>query len=129
MPPRSNSPICERSLDLTLIEIGRRDIPQCSPKHFFTQMFYRTFSGGQRPRLAFHSRPEPQVTAKPQLFNPVSPVPKYHCTSFMRLKNLYIVNKEAPGTKPKVLTGSDGILLIRQEIIQSSVSNYWQQGE
>src|SRR5450759_4638736 len=50
MPPRSNSPICERSLDLTLIEIGRRDIPQCSPKHFFTQMFYRTFSGGQRPR-------------------------------------------------------------------------------
>src|SRR5450759_4626985 len=49
MPPRSNSPICERSLDLTLIEIGRRDIPQCSPKHFFTQMFYRTFSGGQRP--------------------------------------------------------------------------------
>src|SRR5450759_255781 len=50
MPPRSNSPICERSLDLTLIEIGRRDIPQCSPKHFFTQLFYRTFSGGQRPR-------------------------------------------------------------------------------
>src|ERR1035437_1515536 len=50
MPPRSNSPICERSLDLTLIEIGRRDIPQCSPKHSFTQMFYRTCSGGQRPR-------------------------------------------------------------------------------
>src|ERR1035437_8534710 len=50
MPPRSSSPICERSLDLTLIEIGRRDIPQCSPKHFFMQMFYRTFSGGQRPR-------------------------------------------------------------------------------
>src|SRR5450756_63958 len=51
MPPRSNSPICERSLDLTLIEIGRRDIPQCSPKHFFMKAFYRTFSGGQRPRL------------------------------------------------------------------------------
>src|ERR1035437_477600 len=32
-------------------------------------------------------------------------------------------------TKPKFLTGSDGILLIRQEIIQSSISNYWQQGE
>src|SRR5450759_785414 len=31
--------------------------------------------------------------------------------------------------KPKFLTGSDGILLIRQEIIQSSISNYWQQGE
>src|SRR5664280_2546765 len=30
---------------------------------------------------------------------------------------------------PKFLTGSDGILLIRQEIIQSSISNYWQQGE
>src|ERR1022692_4056479 len=50
MPPRSSSPICERSLDLTLIGIGRRDIPQCSPKHFLMQMFYRTFSGGQRPR-------------------------------------------------------------------------------
>ena|ERR1035437_10236751 len=45
----------------------------------------------------------------------------------------------APGTpqrtlhtltfRPKFLTGSDGILLIRQEIIQSSISNYWQQGE
>src|ERR1035437_5779019 len=32
-------------------------------------------------------------------------------------------------TNPKFLTGSDGILLIRQEIIQSSTSNYWQQGE
>src|ERR1035437_8972808 len=32
-------------------------------------------------------------------------------------------------TRPKFLTGSDGILLIRQEIIQSSISNYWQQGE
>src|SRR5665811_669630 len=31
--------------------------------------------------------------------------------------------------KPKFLTGSDGILLIRRGIIQSSVSNYWQQGE
>src|ERR1035437_8212229 len=31
--------------------------------------------------------------------------------------------------RPKFLTGSDGILLIRQEIIQSSISNYWQQGE
>ena len=30
---------------------------------------------------------------------------------------------------PKFLTGSDGILLIRRGIIQSSVSNYWQQGE
>src|ERR1017187_9246370 len=49
MPPRSSSPICERSLDLTLIGIGRRDIPQCSPKHFLMQMFYRTFSSGQRP--------------------------------------------------------------------------------
>src|ERR1035437_1891563 len=49
MPPRSSSPICERSLDLTLIGIGRRDIPQCSPNHFLMQMFYRTFSGGQRP--------------------------------------------------------------------------------
>src|ERR1035441_2404639 len=49
MPPRSSSPICERSLDLTLIGIGRRDIPQCSPKHFLMQMFDRTFSGGQRP--------------------------------------------------------------------------------
>src|ERR1035437_8951190 len=34
-----------------------------------------------------------------------------------------------PIIKPKFLTGSDGILLIRQEIIQSSISNYWQQGE
>src|ERR1035437_4695583 len=49
MPPRSSSPICERSFDLTLIEIGRRDIPQCSPKHFIMQMFYRTFSNGRRP--------------------------------------------------------------------------------
>src|ERR1035437_2016935 len=31
--------------------------------------------------------------------------------------------------RPKFLTRSDGILLIRQEIIQSSISNYWQQGE
>src|ERR1035437_8895730 len=38
---------------------------------------------------------------------------------------------ERSGTafRPKFLTGSDGILLIRQEIIQSSISNYWQQGE
>src|ERR1035441_8175029 len=49
MPPRSSSPICERSLDLTLIGIGRRDIPQCSSKHFHTEAFYRTFSGGQTP--------------------------------------------------------------------------------
>src|ERR1017187_634543 len=49
MPPRSSSPICERSLDLTLIGIGRRDIPQCSSKHFHMEAFYRTFSGGQRP--------------------------------------------------------------------------------
>src|ERR1035437_7254239 len=49
MPPRSSSPICERSLDLTLIGIGRRDIPQCSSKQFHTEAFYRTFSGGQRP--------------------------------------------------------------------------------
>src|SRR5208283_1801726 len=49
MPPRSSSPICERSLDLTLIGIGRRDIPQCSPKHFRMEVFYRTFSDGQRP--------------------------------------------------------------------------------
>src|ERR1035437_3842246 len=49
MPPRSSSPICERSLDLTLIGIGRLDIPQCSPKHFRMEVFYRTFSGGQRP--------------------------------------------------------------------------------
>jgi hypothetical protein len=33
------------------------------------------------------------------------------------------------GARPKFLTGSDGILLIRRGIIQSSVSNYWQQGE
>src|ERR1035441_2674961 len=52
MPPRSSSPICERSLDLTLIGIGRRDIPQCSSKHFHMEAFYRTFSGGQRPRTA-----------------------------------------------------------------------------
>ena len=32
-------------------------------------------------------------------------------------------------SNPKFLTGSDGVLLIRQEIIQGSVSNYWQQGE
>src|SRR5664279_642352 len=50
MPPRSSSPICERSLDLTLIGIGRRDIPQCSSKHFHMEAFYRTFSGGQRRR-------------------------------------------------------------------------------
>src|ERR1035441_6872387 len=49
MPPRSSSPICERSLDLTLIGIGRRDIPQCSSKHFHMEAFYQTFSGGQRP--------------------------------------------------------------------------------
>src|ERR1035437_7378374 len=49
MPTSSSSPICERSFDLTLIEIGRRDIPQCSPKHFIMQMFYRTFSSGRRP--------------------------------------------------------------------------------
>src|ERR1035438_4656846 len=52
MPPRSSSPICERSLDLTLIGIGRRDIPQCSSKHFHMEAFYRTFSGGQRPSWA-----------------------------------------------------------------------------
>src|ERR1035441_2808909 len=50
MPPRSSSPICERSLDLTVIGIGRRDIPQCSSKHFHMEAFSRTFSGGQRPR-------------------------------------------------------------------------------
>src|ERR1039457_2792000 len=50
MPPGSSSPICERSLDLTLIGIGRRDIPQCSSKHFHMEAFYQTFSGGQRPR-------------------------------------------------------------------------------
>jgi hypothetical protein len=31
--------------------------------------------------------------------------------------------------RPKFLIASDGILLIRREIIQNSVSNYWQQGE
>src|ERR1035437_3426655 len=36
---------------------------------------------------------------------------------------------ESSSARPKFLTGSDGILLIRQEIIQSSISNYWQQGE
>src|ERR1039457_1743771 len=51
MPPRSSSPICERSLDLTVIGIGRRDIPQCSSKHFHMEAFSRTFSGGQRPRV------------------------------------------------------------------------------
>src|ERR1035437_6459735 len=30
---------------------------------------------------------------------------------------------------PKFLTGSDGILLIRQEIIQISITTYWQKGE
>src|ERR1035438_6580559 len=49
MPRRSSSPICERSLDLTLIGIGRRDIPQCNSKHFHMEAFYQTFSGGQRP--------------------------------------------------------------------------------
>src|ERR1035438_10495672 len=53
MPPRSSSPICERSLDLTLIGIGRRDIPQCSSKHFHMEAFYQTFSGGQRPSKVF----------------------------------------------------------------------------
>src|ERR1035437_6906188 len=53
MPPRSSSPICERSLDLTLIGIGRRDIPQCSPKHFLMEVLYRTFSGGRRPSWHF----------------------------------------------------------------------------
>src|ERR1035441_4360888 len=48
MPPRSSSPICERSLGLTLIGIGGRDIPQCSLKHFLMQMLYQTFSGGHR---------------------------------------------------------------------------------
>src|ERR1017187_4194632 len=43
MPPRSNSRICERSLDLTLIGIGQRAIPQCSQKHFFMEAFYRMF--------------------------------------------------------------------------------------
>src|ERR1035437_5549441 len=61
MPPRSSSPICERSLDLTLIGIGRRDIPQCSPKHFLMEVFYRTFSGGRRhsgtPRLDTNFNP------------------------------------------------------------------------
>src|SRR5471030_3055221 len=51
MPPRSSSPICERSLDLTLIGIGRRDISQCSSKHFHMEAFYRTFSGGHRPSV------------------------------------------------------------------------------
>src|ERR1035441_2477080 len=37
------------SLDLTLIGIGRRDIPQRSSKHFHMEAFYQTFSGGQRP--------------------------------------------------------------------------------
>src|SRR5471032_2220044 len=55
MPPRSSSPICERSLDLTLIGIGRRDIPQCSSKHFHMEAFYRTFSDGHRPRSLVHA--------------------------------------------------------------------------
>src|SRR5450759_5162136 len=65
MPPRSSSPICERSLDLTLIGIGRRDIPQCSPKHFFMEAFYRTFSGGRRPS---------PVVLRPSELVPVLPV-------------------------------------------------------
>src|ERR1035437_6824013 len=40
-----------------------------------------------------------------------------------------ISTAEHKAFSPKFLTGSDGILLIRQEIIQSSISNYWQQGE
>src|ERR1017187_2848294 len=68
MPPRSSSPICERSLDLTLIGIGRRDIPQCSSKHFHMEAFYQTFSGGQRPSLSA-ARPakSPEVTRTPTL--------------------------------------------------------------
>src|ERR1039458_7632987 len=52
MPRRSSSPICERSLDLTLIGIGRRDIPQCNSKHFHMEALYKTFSGGQRPSFS-----------------------------------------------------------------------------
>src|SRR5208283_1334586 len=50
MPSRSSSEICERSLDLTLIGIGRRIIPQCAQKHFFREAFYKTSSGGRKPR-------------------------------------------------------------------------------
>src|ERR1035437_7180709 len=75
MPPRSNSPICERSLDLTLIEIGRRDIPQCSPKHSFTQMFYRTLSGGQTPS-SLHPARMLQPALHPRTAPPPPPVPR-----------------------------------------------------
>src|ERR1035437_9547744 len=33
-------------------QIAHRDIPQCSPKHFLMEVFYRTFSGGRRPSAA-----------------------------------------------------------------------------
>src|ERR1035441_10336045 len=49
MPSRSSSPICESSLVLALIVIGRRDIAQCSSKHFHMEAFYQAVSGGQRP--------------------------------------------------------------------------------
>src|ERR1017187_9084189 len=71
MPPRSSSPICERSLDLTLIGIGRRDIPQCSSKHFHMEAFYRTFSGGQRPSWA-HS-PNGWLDARQTAGTPTGP--------------------------------------------------------
>ena len=38
-----------RSFDLTLMEIGHRAIPNDGPKRSLMQLFYRTYSGGQRP--------------------------------------------------------------------------------
>src|ERR1039458_4011046 len=63
MPPRSSSPICERSLDLTLIGIGRRDIPQCSSKHFHMEAFYQTFQAVRD--LAACSVPDPALCGPP----------------------------------------------------------------
>jgi hypothetical protein len=34
------------------MEIGHRDIPNDGPKRSLMQLFYRTYSGGQRPRPA-----------------------------------------------------------------------------
>ena len=79
---------------------------------------------------------EPFCPSEPSEFRPC-PVP--HITIELRVAerrhNIRSVLRshrrgaDWAGTSPKFLKDSGGILLIRREIVQNSVSNYWQQGE
>src|ERR1035441_10095265 len=61
--------------------------------------------------------------------SPSSDTPAFNHFWIRRITRRSAIRCSTNFTSPKFLTGSDGILLIRQEIIQSSISNYWQQGE